>query len=78
MVADLEIIAAAKRVEPDLYGDIAGQIVTNERYGAVFEQGSRLRARVNSALQSLARAGVVTRLATRWFGIGWDKVPVLS
>ena len=78
MVADLEILAAAKRVEPDLYGNIAGQIVTNERYGAVFENGSRLRARVNSALQSLARAGVVTRLATRWFGIGWDKVPVLE
>ena len=77
MVADLEILAAAKRNLPDLYGSIAGQIVTHERYGAVFEQGSRLRARVGSALRSLARAGVVTRLATRWFGIGWDKVPIL-
>lgn len=77
MVADLEILVAAKRDQPDLYGPIAGQIVTNERYGAVFEQGSRLRAPVSSALRSLARAGVVTRLATRRFGTGWDKAPVL-
>lgn len=77
MIADLEILVAAKRDQPDLYGPIAGQIVTNERYGAVFERGSRLRAPVGSALQSLARAGVLTRLATRWFGAGWDKAPVL-
>jgi polar amino acid transport system substrate-binding protein len=77
MVADLEILVAAKRDQPDLYGPIAGQIVTNERYGAVFEKESRLRAPVGSALRSLARAGVVTRLAIRWFGPGWDKAPVL-
>jgi polar amino acid transport system substrate-binding protein len=77
MVADLEILVAAKREQPDLYGPIAGQIVTHERYGAVFEKGSKLRAPVSSALISLARAGVVTRLATRWFGNGWDKAPIL-
>jgi polar amino acid transport system substrate-binding protein len=77
MIADLEILVAAKRDQPDLYGPIAGQIVTNERYGAVFEKGSGLRAPVNSALQSLARTGVITRLATRRFGSGWDKAPVL-
>jgi ABC-type amino acid transport substrate-binding protein len=77
MVADLEILVAAKREQPDLYGAIAGQIVTHERYGAVFEKGSKLRAPVGSALKSLARAGVVTRLATRWFGNGWDRGPVL-
>jgi len=77
MVADLEILVAAKRDEPDLYGPIGGQIATHERYGAVFAKGSKLRAPVNSALQSLARAGVVTRLATRWFGDGWNTAPVL-
>jgi polar amino acid transport system substrate-binding protein len=77
MVADLEILVAAKREQPDLYGPIVGQIVTHERYGAVFEKGSKLRAPVASALKSLARAGVVTRLATRWFGNGWDRAPVL-
>ena len=77
MIADLEILVAAKRDQPDLYGPIAGQIVTSEHYGAVFEKGSKLRAPVNSALQSLARAGVVTRLATKRFGNQWDKAPVL-
>jgi ABC-type amino acid transport substrate-binding protein len=77
LVADLEILTAAKRDQPDLYGPIAGQIVANQRYGAVFAQGSRLLAPVNSALRSLVRSGAVTRLATRWFGSGWDKVPVL-
>jgi len=77
MIADLEILVAAKRDQPDLYGPIAGQIVTHERYGAVFEKGSTLRAPVSSALRTLARAGVVTRLATRWFGNGWDRTPVL-
>jgi ABC-type amino acid transport substrate-binding protein len=77
MVADLEILVSAKREQPDLYGSIAGQIVTNERYGAVFERGSKLRAPVDSALQALARAGVITQLATQWFGAGWDKARVI-
>jgi ABC-type amino acid transport substrate-binding protein len=77
MIADLEILVAAKRDQPDLYGPIAGQIATGERYGAVFEQRSRLRTPVSAALQSLARAGVVERLANRWFGSGWDNAPVL-
>jgi polar amino acid transport system substrate-binding protein len=77
MVADLEILVAAKRDQPDLYGPIAGQIVTQEHYGAVFEKGSPLRAPVSRALRSLARAGVVTRLGNRWFGTGWNDVPVL-
>lgn len=77
MVADLEILVAAQRDQPGVYGPIAGQIVTHERYGAVFEKGSKLRAPVGAALHSLTRAGVVGRLATRWFGAGWDKAPVL-
>jgi polar amino acid transport system substrate-binding protein len=78
MVADLEILVAATREQPGLYGTIAGQIVTHERYGAVFQKGSKLRAPVGAAMQSLARDGVVTRLATKWFGNGWEKAPVLK
>jgi polar amino acid transport system substrate-binding protein len=77
MVADLEILVAAQRDQPDLYGVIAGQIVTHERYGAVFQKGSKLRAPVSAALESLAHNGVVTRLANQSFGAGWNKVPVL-
>jgi hypothetical protein len=78
MVADLEILVAAKLEQPDLYGPIAGQIATHERYGAVFEKGSKLRPPVGAALKSLARAGVVTRLANRSFGAGWNEIPVLK
>lgn len=77
MVADLEILVAARRDEPDLYGPIAGQIVTDEQYGAVFQKGSRLTRPVGATLRALARSGVVTRLANRWFGAGWDHAPVL-
>ena len=77
MVADLEILVAAKRDQSDLYGPIAGQIVTDEHYGAVFQKGSKLRAPVGAALSALDRSGLVTRLADRWFGSGWNRVPVL-
>lgn len=78
MVADLEILVAARRDEPDLYGPIAGQIVTGEHYGAVFQKSSRLREPVGAALRSLAHSGAVTRLANKWFGAGWDQAPVLG
>ena len=78
MIADLEILVAAKRDQPDLYGPIAGQIVTHEHYGGVFEKGSKLRAPVSAALRSLARAGKVRSLANRWFGTGWEEQPVLK
>jgi polar amino acid transport system substrate-binding protein len=77
MIADLEILVAARNAEPDLYGPIAGQIATNERYGAVFQKGSKLRVPAGAALQSLARSGAIARLADQWFGNGWNKVPVL-
>ena len=77
MVADLEILVAARRDEPDLYGPIAGQIVTGEHYGAVFQKRSKLSRPVGAALRSLARSGVVTRLANKWFGAGWDQAPVI-
>ena len=78
MIADLEILVAAKRDQPELYGPIAGQLAAGERYGAVFEQGSKLRPRVSSTLRSLVRAGVIDRLANRWFGIGWDRAPLIE
>ena len=78
MVADLEILVAAKHEEPDLYGAIAGQIATHEHYGAVFQKGSKLRAPIGAALLSLAHSGAITRLATRQFGNGWDRAPVLK
>jgi ABC-type amino acid transport substrate-binding protein len=78
MVADLEILVGAKREQPDLYGPIAGQIVTHEHYGAVFQKGSKLRGPVSSALIALAHGGVITQLENRSFGKGWNDVRVLK
>jgi len=77
MVADLPILSAVRRGDPTLYGPLAGQIATHERYGAVFEKGSKLRGPVDRALAALVAAGTVDRLATRWFGRGWDTIRTL-
>jgi polar amino acid transport system substrate-binding protein len=77
MVADLPILAATKRRDPTSYGPLAGQIATREHYGAVLQKGSPLRKRVDKALSSLVAAGAVDRLAVRWFGSGWNKIPTL-
>jgi polar amino acid transport system substrate-binding protein len=77
MVADLPILTATKRRDPRSYGPLAGQIATHEHYGAVFAKGSPLRTPVDRALASLVAAGAVDRLAVRWFGAGWDRIPTL-
>jgi polar amino acid transport system substrate-binding protein len=77
MVADLPILAATKRRDPTSYGPLAGQIATREHYGAVFAKGSPLRTPVGKALASLVATGAVDRLAVRWFGRGWDRIPTL-
>jgi polar amino acid transport system substrate-binding protein len=77
MLADLPIVTSAYRADPTLYGGLSGQIATNEHYGAVFAKGSPLRAPVGSALSALVASGAVERLATRWFGQGWNRIPTL-
>ena len=41
-VMDVPIIASQKKTRPSAYGPIAGQIQTNEKYGAVLSKGSKL------------------------------------
>jgi polar amino acid transport system substrate-binding protein len=77
MLADLPIVTSAYRANPPLYGGLAGQIPTHERYGAVFERGSPLRAPVGAALDGLVASGRVARLAVQWFGAGWNRIPTL-
>ena len=77
MVADLPIVTSADREDATLYGGLAGQIVTHEHYGAVFQKGSRLRAPVGAALSALVRSGAVDRLAAHWFGPRWNRIPTL-
>ena len=77
MVADLPILAAVERADPTLYGALAGQIATHEHWGAVFAKGSPLRAPVSARLAALSKSGLVERLAVRWFGPGWNRIPTL-
>lgn len=77
MVADLPILAAVERADPTLYGPLAGQIATHEHWGAVFAKGSPLRAPVSARLAALSDSGLITRLAIRWFGPGWNTIPTL-
>jgi polar amino acid transport system substrate-binding protein len=75
-VFDLPALQAAKRGQPDRYGDLAGKFGPTEHYGAVLPKGSKLRPAVDSALRALVRQGVPERLARRQFGSA-AAVPVL-
>jgi polar amino acid transport system substrate-binding protein len=68
IVFDAPALAVLRRQAPDRYGPLAGRIVTRERYAAAFEEGSPLRARVDTALAALARDGTLRQLRARWLG----------
>jgi polar amino acid transport system substrate-binding protein len=77
-VMDVPIIASQKKTKPSAYGPIAGQIVTNEKYGAVLSKGSKLTASVSSAIKALTADGTIAKLQTKWFAIDVSKIPVLK
>jgi polar amino acid transport system substrate-binding protein len=77
LVLDVPIIASQKKTSPKSYGPIAGQIVTNEKYGAVFPKGSALRPDVNKAITYLTKNGTIAALQKKWFNINTAALPVL-
>ena len=77
-VMDVPIIASQKKTKPSAYGPIGGQIVTNEKYGAVLAKGSKLTSAVSKAIDDLKAAGTIAQLQKRWFNIDVSKVPVLK
>ncbi len=76
-VMDVPIVASQKATKPSAYGPIAGQIVTREQYGAVFEKGSKLRPLVNAAIAKLTKNGTLAKLQQRWFHLNFGSVPTL-
>jgi polar amino acid transport system substrate-binding protein len=65
-VIDVPIAAALVKQYPnDL--TIAGQFVTNEKYGILFEQGSKLKADVDEALGAMKDDGTLAKLQDKWF-----------
>ena len=77
-VMDVPIIASQKKTKPSAYGAVAGQIVTNEKYGAVLAKGSKLTPVVSAAIKALTANGTIAKLQQKWFAIDVSKIPVLK
>jgi polar amino acid transport system substrate-binding protein len=77
-VMDVPIIASQKKTKPSAYGPIAGQIVTNEKYGAVLSKGSKLTPYVSKAINELTADGTIAKLQKKWFAIDVAKIPILK
>jgi len=77
-VMDVPIIASQKKTKPSAYGAIAGQIVTNEKYGAVLAKGSKLTPLVSNAIKALTADGTIAKLQKKWFAINVAQIPVLK
>jgi polar amino acid transport system substrate-binding protein len=78
IILDVPIVASERKARPTRYGPVAGQIVTNEQYGAVFQKGSALVTPVNAAIAKLWANGTIAKLQKKWFAIDFAKVPVLK
>jgi len=77
-VMDVPIIASQKKTKPSAYGAIAGQIVTNEKYGAVLDKGSKLTPAVSKAIRQLTADGTIGKLQKKWFNINVAAIPKLK
>ena len=77
LVLDTPIVASQKKTKPSAYGPVAGQIVTNEKYGAVMTKGSKLKPAVDRAIRALTANGTLVKLQKKWFNINFAKIPIL-
>jgi polar amino acid transport system substrate-binding protein len=76
VILDVPIVYSQKRKKPGAYGPVAGQIATNESYGAVMEKGSPLKASVDGAIKALKADGTIDKLQKKW--LAFTRVPVLK
>jgi ABC-type amino acid transport substrate-binding protein len=61
----------------DRLGPVAGRVDTRAGYAVALEPGSRLRARVDTALRRLRADGTLARLRRGWLGADPNRIPVL-
>jgi polar amino acid transport system substrate-binding protein len=66
LILDVPIVAAQSKKKPGAYGGVAGQIVTNEHYGAVMDKGSKLKPSLDKAINALKADGTLKRLVKKW------------
>jgi polar amino acid transport system substrate-binding protein len=77
-IMDTPIVASEKKAHPNAYGNVAGQIITHEQYGAVLQKGSALLAPVNAQINKLWSNGTIAKLQKKWFNIDFSKLPTLK
>ena len=78
LILDTPIVASERKANPTKYGPVAGQIITHEQYGAVFQKGSKLKPMVDSAIKKLWANHTIGKLQKKWFAIDFSKVPILK
>ncbi|TML85207.1 MAG: amino acid ABC transporter substrate-binding protein [Actinobacteria bacterium] len=78
LILDTPIVASERKANPGKYGPVAGQIITHEQYGAVFQKGSKLVPEFNTSIKKLWSNGTIPKLQKKWFAIDFTKVPVLK
>jgi len=78
LILDTPIVASEKKARPSRYGAVAGQIVTNEQYGAVLPKGSKLTPVLDAQISALWKNGTIARLQKKWFNIDFSKIPTLK
>jgi polar amino acid transport system substrate-binding protein len=78
LILDTPIVASEKKARPNSYGEVAGQIVTNEKYGAVLQKGSPLLKPVDAQIKKLWANGTIPKLQKKWFNINFSELPTLK
>ena len=76
LILDVPIVVSQSRKKPGAYGGVAGQIVTNEFYGAVLEKGSKFKPFLDRAIGTLRANGTINRLQKRW--LPFTRVTILK
>jgi polar amino acid transport system substrate-binding protein len=78
LILDVPIIASEKKARPSAYGAVAGQAITNEKYGGVLPNNSKLKPMVDAQITKLWENGKIQALQKKWFAIDFTKIPVLK
>jgi polar amino acid transport system substrate-binding protein len=78
LILDVPIIASEKKARPTAYGPVAGQAITNEKYGGVMPNNSKLKPMVDAQINKLWENGKIQALQKKWFAIDFSKVPTLK
>jgi polar amino acid transport system substrate-binding protein len=77
-ILDVPLVLLQKKQTPDRFGNVAGQIVTHEQYGAVLQKGSKLTSKINSVIAKLKADGTIGKLQKKWFNYDFSTIPVLK